>query len=474
MAKTETTATSTRLTVRFTELNENARMPTYGSASAAGADLHSAEDVVVPAKGKLCVSTGIQIELPVGYYGRVAPRSGLAAKHFIDVGAGVIDSDYRGEVKVLLFNFNDTDFEVKKGDRIAQLICEQIGMGTFEEVESLESTERGAGGFGSTGQSTMTSETEVKAADDDEKRIPVRFTLLNKDAEALRYASRQAAGADFYSTEEVVIPAHGKFCVSTGVQVELPFGYYGRVAPRSGLAAKQFIDVGAGVIDSDYRGEVKVLLFNFNDTDFEVKKGDRVAQMICEKIGHCVYVPASELENTDRGAGGFGSTGENIMEKEEPLVKKSKIEQAEARPKSVTIQFTKKNENAEKPTYGSDLAAGADLYSCETATVPAKGKWLVSTGIHMKLPYGYYGRVAPRSGLAAKHFIDVGAGVIDSDYRGEVKVLLFNFGDADFEVKKGDRIAQLILEQIAHCRYEQVDSLEDTERGAGGFGSTGK
>lgn len=90
----------------------DAQKPTYGSISSAGADLYSAEDVVVPANGKLCVSTGLQIELPIGYYGRVAPRSGLAAKHFIDVGAGVIDSDYRGEVKVLLFNFNTTAFEV--------------------------------------------------------------------------------------------------------------------------------------------------------------------------------------------------------------------------------------------------------------------------------------------------------------------------------------------------------------------------
>uniref|UniRef100_A0A8R1DTI7 Deoxyuridine 5'-triphosphate nucleotidohydrolase n=1 Tax=Caenorhabditis japonica TaxID=281687 RepID=A0A8R1DTI7_CAEJA len=149
-AKLETPV-SHRLTIRFTKLNENAQMPTYGSLAAAGADLYSAEEVVVPAKGKLCVSTGLQIELPFGYYGRVAPRSGLAAKHFIDVGAGVIDSDYRGEVKVLLFNFNDADFTVKKGDRIAQLICEQIAHCTFEEANDLENTDRGVGGFGSTG-----------------------------------------------------------------------------------------------------------------------------------------------------------------------------------------------------------------------------------------------------------------------------------------------------------------------------------
>ncbi|CAJ0587728.1 unnamed protein product, partial [Mesorhabditis spiculigera] len=140
------------LSVRFAKLNEKAQAPTYGSACAAGADLYAAEDCVIPAKGKYCVGTGIQVELPYGYYGRVAPRSGLAAKHFIDVGAGVVDSDYRGELKVLLFNFNDNDFEVKVGDRIAQFICERIAHVQYQEVETLDNTERGAGGFGSTGK----------------------------------------------------------------------------------------------------------------------------------------------------------------------------------------------------------------------------------------------------------------------------------------------------------------------------------
>lgn len=96
--------------------------------------------------------TDIQIELPSGCYGRVAPRSGLAAKNFINVGAGVIDEDYRGNVGVVLFNHAEENFEVKKGDRIAQLICERIFYPEIEEVSALSTTERGAGGFGSTGK----------------------------------------------------------------------------------------------------------------------------------------------------------------------------------------------------------------------------------------------------------------------------------------------------------------------------------
>lgn len=95
--------------------------------------------------------TDIQIELPQQCYGRIAPRSGLAAKNFIDVGAGVVDEDYRGNIGVVMFNHADTAFEVKKGDRIAQLICERIFYPTIEEVDKLSDTVRGAGGFGSTG-----------------------------------------------------------------------------------------------------------------------------------------------------------------------------------------------------------------------------------------------------------------------------------------------------------------------------------
>jgi dUTP pyrophosphatase len=90
---------------------------------------------------------------------------------------------------------------------------------------------------------------------------------------------------------------------------------------------------------------------------------------------------------------------------------------------------------------GSEHAAGYDLFSIDELVIPSKGKQLISTGIAMAIPIGNYGRVAPRSGLACKNFIDVGAGVVDADYRGEVKVLLFNFGDQEFKVNVGDRIA---------------------------------
>ena len=89
------------------------------------------------------------------------------------------------------------------------------------------------------------------------------------------------------------------------------------------------------------------------------------------------------------------------------------------------------------------------------------------------MPRGTYGRIAPRSGLAAKHGVDVGAGVIDADYRGEVKILLINHSDVKFDIKKGDRIAQLVLERISLAELNEVSELEETQRGQKGFGSTG-
>jgi dUTP pyrophosphatase len=125
------------------------------------------------------------------------------------------------------------------------------------------------------------------------------------------------------------------------------------------------------------------------------------------------------------------------------------------------------------PTRGSAGAVGYDLYSCEDVTIPRGARALISTGLAVVLPVGTYGRVAPRSGLAVKHGIQVGAGVIDPDYTGELKVLLFNHGDDVFEVKKGDRMAQLIIEKCETPEVEEVGTIKETERGDGGFGSTG-
>ena len=128
------------------------------------------------------------------------------------------------------------------------------------------------------------------------------------------------------------------------------------------------------------------------------------------------------------------------------------------------------------PIRKSAYAAGYDLSSSEDFTLPAHGRGVVPTGLAVAIPEGSYGRVAPRSSLAVKNGIDTGAGVIDSDYRGPVGVVLFNHSDEDYEIKRGDRIAQLILEKIIIPEVTEVvdGDLPETVRGCGGFGSTGK
>ena len=140
------------LQINVKKLSENAIIPTQGTYFAAGYDLYAAEDAVVVCGTRKLIKTNISMEITPGYYGRIAPRSGLAYKNGIDVLAGVIDSDYRGDIGVILYNTDkNIDFNVKKGDRIAQIIFEACYIATLNNVDNLDNTLRQAGGFGSTG-----------------------------------------------------------------------------------------------------------------------------------------------------------------------------------------------------------------------------------------------------------------------------------------------------------------------------------
>lgn len=132
-------------------LTETARLPVRGSELAAGSDIHADEFVEIPAGGYAAVSTGISVQAFKGHYIQVASRSGLMFRHGVMATAGVIDEDYTGEVKVILFNSGAEDFHVKVGDRIAQLIQLPVNYAAPRVVQSLEETLRGESGFGSTG-----------------------------------------------------------------------------------------------------------------------------------------------------------------------------------------------------------------------------------------------------------------------------------------------------------------------------------
>lgn len=136
------------------------------------------------------------------------------------------------------------------------------------------------------------------------------------------------------------------------------------------------------------------------------------------------------------------------------------------------LKFRKLNEKAILPTRGSKDACGLDIYSIEDFLLKSGERRAVKTGLAVEIPYGYYGRIAPRSGLALNIGIDVMAGVIDSDYRGELNCLIINLGDHDHKINYADRIAQLIIEKIA-ILDPIWDELNETQRNEAGFGSTG-
>lgn len=138
-----------------------------------------------------------------------------------------------------------------------------------------------------------------------------------------------------------------------------------------------------------------------------------------------------------------------------------------------SLSFKKLDQNAVLPERASQYSAGLDLYSIETVSLQPGERRLIRTGLAVAIPEGFYGRVAPRSGLAVKKGIDVLAGVIDADYRGEIGCLLYNAGDEIIILPAQSKICQLIIEKIITPTAVWVDNLSETVRGSGGFGSSG-
>lgn len=147
---------------------------------------------------------------------------------------------------------------------------------------------------------------------------------------------------------------------------------------------------------------------------------------------------------------------------------------------TVTLEFKRLDHGKDLPlpAYQSELAAGLDLLAAVDAPLDlAPGeRTLVPTGLSMSLPAGFEAQVRPRSGLAAKHGVTVlnTPGTIDADYRGEVKVILINLGQESFQISRGERIAQMVIAPVLQAQIRQVDQLSETDRGSGGFGSTGR
>jgi dUTP pyrophosphatase len=154
-----------------------------------------------------------------------------------------------------------------------------------------------------------------------------------------------------------------------------------------------------------------------------------------------------------------------------PSLDSSRLEQEDS--EQQLLRFKQLDPSAILPTRGSAQAAGLDLYSIENVVIEPKQRALVRTGLAVAIPEGHYGRIAPRSGLAVKNGLDVLAGVIDADYRGEIRCALYNTGDQPIDLSAQSKICQLIIEKIIAPSAVWADEISETERGGGGFGSTG-
>ena len=283
-------------------VHEGGTAPVRGSADAAGYDLATAHDLVVPARGSVRVRLGLDVWLPEGSYGRVAARSGLAAKHHIDVDGTPLPATAL-DAHITLLNHSAVDVPLKRGERVAQLVLEcgsreaaltMLPILVVADLADLGDTDRGAGGFGSTGATaivettgsgssapTSTHERKDETKDAKAPALVLRVKSLNERARLPSAPTADVPGYTLYASADATVPARGKAFVPTGIANAVPRQMYGQVCAHPGVKS---LVPGAGVIDADYRGEIQVVAFNHSVADLAVRAGDAVAQYQLRRI----------------------------------------------------------------------------------------------------------------------------------------------------------------------------------------------
>ena len=268
-------------TLIFNKVTKQAYPPIRATPESAGLDLYSAGEITLPTKNCTEIPTKLRIIIPKGYRGIIKSRSGPCLKNHLIV----LDSGGGEEgINVIIYNHGKNDYKVKKGDRIAQLICEEI----LSNINTQEIISRNY------------------------LNMNLSFNILNADAFEPTRATPEAAGLDLYSVCDAIISNEETCSISTGLQFLIPEGCYGNVvnSARAELLTQNISIVG-GVIDRDYRGEVKVIVQNYGKKTHKVKRGDCIAQIICQRICYPISKEVAKLKDDSsiRGSGGFGSTG---------------------------------------------------------------------------------------------------------------------------------------------------------------------
>ena len=303
LTKRGETLTANEQTLKVVLATPSATLPTKGGTYSCGYNIYCSKDVTIPQKGKQWVETDVKIKVPEGTYGRLILKPNIAETHHLSSSAGVVDEDYTGPIKILVFNHGNRDYHVKAQNEIALLICECISHPIVEEVDSIEESIRGAFKRLLYTPSKEERKEPITASD---KEVILKVVRTTPNAVLPTKGSDFAAGFDICCAEDTIIPQKGKGWVETDIKVDLPKGTYGRLALRSGVSERFHLSIEAGIVNES---PIRILIFNHGNLDYHIKTGDRVAQLICEKLLRPKIQEVQSLEDTSRGTAGFGSTG---------------------------------------------------------------------------------------------------------------------------------------------------------------------
>ena len=406
--------------ILFKKITPNARTPTKATNLSAGFDLYSPNEIKIPSGKIVCVYTNIEIlSIPDGCYCRIAARSGMSLNSYVTVlDEGGIINCHNTNVRVILYNFGNKEYTVFKGDRIAQLICEKIFY--FRLLTPIN----------------------------------LYFKPMSPIAFMPTTISSLSSIFNLYSPIQAIIPSKETLTINLKVELILPNDkqYYGRITSRPGMSLKHYVTVLEENITSNE--ELRVTLYNFGETSYEINKGNNIAQIILEKI-----VLISQVIDIDNNNNDYDNDSTFLCFKKLAIDAKSP-----------------------SPIDNKSSARFFDLYNpFSIITIPSKKVVCISTHLQIILPDNEdcYGRIA--SNWQIDNVIVLG-GVIDKDYKGDVGVILYNFGENDQIIRKGDKIAHLICQKIYYPSIMEMvpigkkilnNSNNQVIRGSQGFGSSG-
>ncbi len=402
-------------------------MDLFKNNNSVGYDIFTYESGEIPAWSTSVVKTHIKMKIPNNTYGRVASKFSMSLNN-IEVGAGVIDSDYLGEIMIVLINHSDNIYYYKKNTPIAQIILHHYNKTNYELTD---------------------------------KFYPLANNLLVKksdDIHDLTKGSEYSAGFDLYSCEAGCVLPWDKKIINTKLNIQLPENTYGRIASRSGLAVKNNIEVGAGVIENNNLSldhtDVKTL--SLDPTD--------VKTLLLDPTD----VKTLSLDHTDIKTTNLDTTDIKTTDLNNILVLLRNNS-------DYTYYYDKNKAVAQLILENNNGMNSLDVLSESNIEISPWNKVVLTINKTINIPKGFYARIASKLSLSNNN-VEVCAGVINNSC-SEFKLILRNHSDFNFNIESNKHIAKIVFHKYYETDIKYVKSLSDlfnTNRGEKGFGSSDK